>query len=127
MSANNEAKVALFSLEVVKWVVIVTLLLGAILGNYYYGKTTLYLRIVPIIILVITSICILLSTKVGKDILVFIRESKAELKKVIWPTYQETFRITLIVIVVTTFMSLILWGLDNILVRVISFITGLRF
>ncbi|PPI88297.1 preprotein translocase subunit SecE [Candidatus Pantoea edessiphila] len=126
MSTNNEAKVSLFSLEVTKWVVILTSLLTAILFNYYCKKITLYLRMIAIITLVIISICILFSTKTGKNFSAFIRESKAEIKKVTWPTYQETFRITLIVIAVTILMSLILWGLDNILVRLVSFVTTLR-
>ncbi|PPI88962.1 preprotein translocase subunit SecE [Candidatus Pantoea edessiphila] len=126
MSNNNEAKVNLFGLETAKWLIILILLLVAIIGNYYYQETTLYLRMIAIVILFIISSWILLSTKQGKKILVFTRESKAEIKKVVWPTYQETFRITLIVIAVTTIMSLILWGLDNIVVRMVSFITGLR-
>ncbi|ECE6377310.1 preprotein translocase subunit SecE, partial [Salmonella enterica subsp. enterica] len=40
---------------------------------------------------------------------------------------QETLHTTLIVAAVTAVMSLILWGLDGILVRLVSFITGLRF
>ena len=35
--------------------------------------------------------------------------------------------VLLIVAAVTAVMSLILWGLDGILVRLVSFITGLRF
>ncbi|MBK4775551.1 preprotein translocase subunit SecE [Candidatus Pantoea edessiphila] len=127
MGNNNEAKVTLFSLEIVKWLIILSLLLTAIIGNYYYEKTALYVRVIAITILLIISVCVLCSTNQGKDILVFIRESKAELKKVVWPTYRETFRITLIVIVITTLMSLLLWGLDNIIVHLVSFITSLRF
>ncbi|PPI86647.1 preprotein translocase subunit SecE [Candidatus Pantoea edessiphila] len=126
MSNNNEAKVTFFSLEIAKWIIILTLLLTAIVGNCYYQETKLYLRIIALMILVVISIFILLSMKTGKTALIFIRESKAEMKKVVWPSYQETFRITVIVIAVTILMSLLLWGLDNILVRVVSFITGLR-
>ena len=55
------------------------------------------------------------------------REARTEVRKVIWPTRQETLHTTLIVAAVTAVMSLILWGLDGILVRLVSFITGLRF
>ena len=54
-------------------------------------------------------------------------EARTEVRKVIWPTRQETLHTTLIVAAVTAVMSLILWGLDGILVRLVSFITGLRF
>ncbi|MFW3298638.1 preprotein translocase subunit SecE, partial [Enterobacter quasiroggenkampii] len=38
---------------------------------------------------------------------------------------QETLQTTLIVAAVTAIVSLVLWGLDGILVRLVSFITGL--
>ncbi len=67
-----------------------------------------------------------LTTK-GKATVAFAREARTEVRKVIWPTRQETLHTTLIVAAVTAVMSLILWGLDGILVRLVSFITGLRF
>ena len=66
----------------------------------------------------------LLTTK--KATVAFAREARTEVRKVIWPTRQETLHTTLIVAAVTAVMSLILWGLDGILVRLVSFITGLR-
>lgn len=62
----------------------------------------------------------------GKATLAFAREARVEMRKVIWPTRQETLQTTLIVAAVTAVMSLILWGLDGILVRLVSFITSLR-
>jgi len=68
-----------------------------------------------------------LLTKKGKASLEFAREARIEMRKVIWPTRHETLQTTLIVALITLVMSLILWGIDSILVRLISFITGLRF
>ncbi len=63
----------------------------------------------------------------GKATVAFAREARTEVRKVIWPTRRKTLHTTLIVAAVTAVMSLILWGLDGILVRPVSFITGLRF
>ncbi|MBS0032877.1 MAG: preprotein translocase subunit SecE [Candidatus Baumannia cicadellinicola] len=49
------------------------------------------------------------------------------MRKIIWPTSQETFYTTLIIAVTTILMSLVIWGLDIFLVNIISFITSLRF
>jgi preprotein translocase subunit SecE len=38
-----------------------------------------------------------------------------ELRKVVWPTRQETNQTTLIVVAVVIFMSLVLWALDTVL------------
>ena len=113
MSANTEAQGSGRGLEAMKWVVVVALLLVAIVGNYLYRDIMLPLRA-------------LLTTK-GKATVAFAREARTEVRKVIWPTRQETLHTTLIVAAVTAVMSLILWGLDGILVRLVSFITGLRF
>lgn len=127
MSANTEAQRSGRSLETMKWLGVVVLLVVAITGNYYYREITLPLRAVAVVVLMASAAGIALLTTKGKATLAFAREARTEVRKVIWPTRQETLHTTLIVAAVTAVMSLILWGLDGILVRLVSFITGLRF
>ena len=42
----------------------------------------------------------------------FIKESRIELKKVTWPTREETIRYTLTVIIISAALALFLGGLD---------------
>jgi len=42
----------------------------------------------------------------------FVRESRIELRKVVWPTRQETTRLTIVVIAVSAGVGLILGGFD---------------
>ena len=49
-----------------------------------------------------------------KDIYGFLSEVVIELKKVTWPSWNETKRSTLIVIVFTVMLSVFLWGSDQI-------------
>ena len=107
MSANTEAQGSGRGLEAMKWVVVVALL--------------------AVVILIAAAGGVALLTTKGKATVAFAREARTEVRKVIWPTRQETLHTTLIVAAVTAVMSLILWGLDGILVRLVSFITGLRF
>jgi len=126
MSANTEAQGSGRGLEAMKWVVVAVLLIVAIVGNYLYRDMMLPLRALAVVILIAAAGVALLTTK-GKATVAFAREARTEVRKVIWPTRQETLHTTLIVAAVTAVMSLILWGLDGILVRLVSFITGLRF
>ena len=119
MSANTEAQGSGRGLEAMKWVVVVALLLVAIVGNYLYRDIMLPLRALAVVILIAAAGGVALLTTKGK--------ARTEVRKVIWSTRQETLHTTLIVAAVTAVMSLILWGLDGILVRLVSFITGLRF
>jgi len=127
MSANTQAQGNGRGLEAVKWLIVAVLLLAAIVGNYYYREVALPLRALAVVILIAAAGGIALLTAKGRSTLAFAREARTEVRKVIWPTRQETLHTTLIVAAVTAVMSLILWGLDGILVRLVSFITGLRF
>ncbi|MBI4096373.1 MAG: preprotein translocase subunit SecE [Candidatus Levybacteria bacterium] len=51
---------------------------------------------------------------------VFLRETKDELKKVVWPTRQEVIRLTFVVIAVSLLVGLFLGGLDFIFVKIIG-------
>ncbi|WP_031343636.1 preprotein translocase subunit SecE, partial [Yersinia pestis] len=103
------------------------LLVVAIVGNYYYREYSLPLRALAVVVIIAVAGAVALMTAKGKATVAFAREARTEVRKVIWPTRQETLHTTLIVAAVTAVMSLILWGLDGILVRLVSFITGLRF
>ncbi|CAJ0992362.1 preprotein translocase subunit SecE [Pantoea sp. Nvir] len=127
MRANNEAQGSVLGLEIIKWFIVVILILIAIIGNYVYRDIMLPLRVLGVIVLVTVAGGVVLLTTKGKAIVAFVREARTEIRKVIWPTRQETLHTTLIVAAVTAMMSLILWGLDGILVRLVSFITGLRY
>ncbi|CAO95195.1 preprotein translocase subunit SecE [Erwinia tasmaniensis] len=127
MSANTEAQGNGRGLEILKWVGVVVLLVAAIAGNSWYRDVTLPLRALAVVVLMAAAAGLALLTVKGKATLAFAREARTEVRKVVWPTRQETLHTTLIVAAVTAVMSLILWGLDGILVRLVSFITGLRF
>ncbi|MGV3346760.1 preprotein translocase subunit SecE [Enterobacteriaceae bacterium LUAb1] len=127
MSANTEAQGSGRGLEIIKWVVVFALLIAAIVGNFLYRDVALLLRALVVIVLIAAAGGVALLTIKGKATVAFAREARIEVRKVIWPTRQETVHTTLIVAAVTALISLILWGLDGILVRLVSFITGLRF
>ncbi len=127
MSANAETQKSAKSLEILKWVIVLALLLSAIVGNYLYRAENLPLRALVVVIIIAVAGGIALLTHKGQMALSFAREARTEVRKVVWPTRQETLQTTLIVAIVTAIMSLILWGLDSVLVRLVSFITGLRF
>jgi len=64
-------------------------------------------------------------TQKGKAIFAFIQEAKTELKKVVWPTRQETVQTTSIVMLMVGVTGIVLWGLDSLMMWVIGKITHL--
>ena len=50
--------------------------------------------------------------------LAYLKESKTELSKVIWPTRAETVRLTLVVIIVSIIIGAYIAGLDAIFTKI---------
>ena len=67
---------------------------------------------------------LMLTTEIGKNVWLFVLESKQEVRKVVWPTREETVRTTLLVFAMVTIVGLILWFLDMFLFWGVRFLTG---
>ena len=50
--------------------------------------------------------------KKENKLLSFFKGAKSELKKVSWPTKKELANMTVVVLVVVTIMTVLIWGLD---------------
>jgi preprotein translocase subunit SecE len=125
MSASAEEQVG-GSLDTLKWGLIILILAAAIFGNYYYQDQSVLYRAIGVVGAVIVAGLIAMQTVKGKAAVLFAKESRTEVRKVVWPTRQETIQTTGIVLVATLIMSLLLWGLDSLLFEVVGFITGLQ-
>jgi preprotein translocase subunit SecE len=110
--------------DLVKWLLVFVILSMAVVGNYIFELSSLELAI-AVVVLVIVAGVIAGQTNKGRTFINFAKESRTEIRKVVWPTRQETMQTTLVVIIATIIMGLLLWGLDAILLRVVSFFTGL--
>ena len=55
-------------------------------------------------------------------VLRYLKETRAEVRKVSWPTRKEAFRLTLVVLAVTISMAIILGALDYVFSQFIGFI-----
>mgnify|MGYP000644521515 FL=1 len=114
------------SLDFLKWGVIFLLLAGAVFGNYFYAEQSVLVRAIAVVAAIIVAGLIAMQTEKGRTAVAFAKESKTEVRKVVWPTRQEAIQTTGIVLLATFIMSLVLWGLDSLLFWVVGFITGLQ-
>ncbi|EKE67381.1 preprotein translocase subunit SecE [Gallaecimonas xiamenensis] len=115
------------ALDVVVWIVIAALLVGLVAVNHFYGKdSTNLVRAVVGVAVFAAALGLATLTRKGKEALAFAKESRTEVRKVVWPTRQETVHTTLIIMAAVAIMGLLLWGMDGILVRVIGWFTGLE-
>ncbi|MBT8151698.1 MAG: preprotein translocase subunit SecE, partial [Gammaproteobacteria bacterium] len=56
-----------------------------------------------------------LQTVEGKAFWALIKGARTEIRKVVWPTRQETMQTSLMVLAVVVVVGIILWGLDTLL------------
>ena len=124
MSTNIETPSS--GMESVKWLVAIALLAGAVVGNHMFADQSVLLRAIGVVVAIAAGLAIASQTFKGRTFLAFAKEARIEVRKVIWPTRQETTHTTFIVMLATVVMALILWGLDGILFRVVGFLTGLE-
>lgn len=114
------------SFDFVKWGLVLILLAGAVAGNYIFGEESVLYRAIGVVVAIAVAGLIAMQTEKGRSAVIFAKESKTEIRKVVWPTRQEAIQTTAIVLVATFIMSIIMWGLDSVLFWVVGFITGLK-
>ena len=64
------------------------------------------------------------ATHLGQSVVGFGREARAEVRKVVWPTRQETVQTTLMVLVAVIIIGIFLWLIDMALVSAVQSLTG---
>jgi len=112
------------SMDGLKWAVTIILLIAIIVGNYMYGESVhVVARVLVLLVMGALALFSAALTEKGKTFVEFAKDSRLEVRKVVWPTRQETVQTTLIILAVSTIVGLVLWGLDGIFVRVVAFIT----
>ena len=55
----------------------------------------------------------------------FVRQVRAEVAKVVWPSRADTIRMTIMVLIMTTLLALFFVGVDQILGRFVKFLLSL--
>ncbi|MDC8829913.1 preprotein translocase subunit SecE [Alteromonas gilva] len=113
------------SMDMLKWLIVFALLAGVITANYMYGEVSVLYRALGAVVAVAIAGFIAATTTKGSTFLTFAKDSRMEVRKVVWPSRQELNQTTLIVIVATIIAALLLWGIDGILVWVVGLITGI--
>jgi len=96
----------------------------AIIINYHFSYQPLAIRLIAWIIGAFILVGLFFYTTQGQRLWVFSQASRAELRKVVWPTRQETTRTTLLVIAMVILAGLFLWAVDSFLLWAVAFVMG---
>ncbi|MDP6182250.1 MAG: preprotein translocase subunit SecE [Gammaproteobacteria bacterium] len=123
---STKAETDTTTLDTVKLGVALIILIAALVAFYYYAEVSKLARVVGLIAAVGVAAAIALQTDKGRTTASFVKESQTEVRKVVWPTRQETVQTTLVVMVVVVIIAIFLWILDMALGGIVSMAMGQR-
>lgn len=111
-------------LDTFKLLLAIAILISGIVGFYYYEAESQLYRVLGVVFAAGVAVAISATTNLGQGLIGFGREARMEVRKVVWPTRQETVQTTFMVIVAVIIIGIFLWLIDMLLAQAIQMITG---
>lgn len=111
-------------MDIAKLAAAVLLLIVGIFAFYYFAAYSSLLRVVGLLAISGAAVAIALQTAPGRQLWQFASDARMEVRKVVWPTRQETVQTTLVVMVMVFLVAMVLWLFDIVLMAILRFLTG---
>ena len=116
-------------LDAVLWLVAIALLIGSALVNqhlpaYWAPANDIWVRVGVILACIVVALGLLYATHQGKGFVRLLKDARIELRRVTWPTKQETVTTSWHVLVVVVIAAVVLWCFDYVLGWLMKFIIG---
>jgi preprotein translocase subunit SecE len=111
-------------LDPVIWIAVFAIIAAGVYGNSYFASESLLYRMIALVVLAGIAGWLAARTAKGKAFIQLGMEARTEIRKVVWPTRQETQSTTFIVVCVVFLVAIILWAVDSILTWLITLIIG---
>ena len=123
MVAKAETEVT-GKLDTFKLVIALALLVGGIVQFYYFEGESLLYRVLGLLAFIAVALGVVYTTRIGQGVWEFARDARTEVRKVVWPTRQETMQTTLMVVVMVILVGIMLWLMDMVLRWAVLLLTG---
>jgi preprotein translocase subunit SecE len=98
--------------------------IAGVAGYYVLGSDAAWLRWVAVVAGLVVAALLLAFSYYGSEFREFLASARVELRKIIWPSRQETGMTTLIVFVFVAIAGFFFWGLDLLLAWATRALTG---
>ena len=111
-------------LDTLKLVAAVALVIAGIAAFYVMGERADWQRWLAMVAGLALGILVFVTSGVGRRFWAFVLDSRIELRKVVWPSRQETMQTTLVVMAFVAIAGMFFWGLDVLLTWLTNKLTG---
>lgn len=100
------------------------LVVGGLILFYLFSDFSFLYRVLGFLVVLAVAAFLLMQTARGERALGFFKDSRTEVRKVVWPTRAETIQLTITVMIIVFLVGLFLWLLDLMLGGAFRLITG---
>jgi preprotein translocase subunit SecE len=97
---------------------------ASLVAYYYFEATPVVVRALGILVSLGIAAALVYRTQLGQFLWQFIQGSRVEIRKVVWPSRDETTKGTLAVFAFIVIMGAFFWLLDALLLYITRLITG---
>lgn len=111
-------------LDKLLWGLAFVIVITGLGGNFYFAQYSLLMRTVGFLVCAALALVVASRTVLGQKIWVLWLEAIQEVRKIHWPTRQETVQTTLAVLAMVCVMGVLLWTADFALLRAVKWLTG---
>jgi preprotein translocase subunit SecE len=111
-------------LDTLKLIAAVALVIAGIAAFYVMGERADWQRWLAMVAGLVLGILVFVTSGVGRRFWAFVLDSRIELRKVVWPSRQETMQTTLVVMAFVAIAGMFFWGLDVLLTWLTNKLTG---
>ncbi len=121
---NLRAETSGANLDTIKLAVAAFLLVIGIVAFYYLSGISTLLRVIALLVISGGAVAVAYQTEIGRQLWQFVMDSRMEVRKMVWPSRQETLQTTLVVIGMVLVLGIVLWLFDMLLMGILRFLTG---
>jgi preprotein translocase subunit SecE len=110
--------------DVLKLVLAAAALVGGMVAYYWYDQQPQVLRVLMVLGGLVAGLVLLYWSAPGRELWDYVQSSRVELRKMVWPTRQETWRTTLVVFVFVLALGVFFFIVDWVLAKGMRYVTG---
>jgi preprotein translocase subunit SecE len=111
-------------LDTLKLLLAAGILIAAIAAYYVFGESSELLRVFGLLVATVVAGFVAVQSFRGQVLWKFVQASRVELRKVVWPTREETIQTTIAVLIFALIMGVFFFSLDWALLKLTGFLTG---
>jgi len=121
---NSRVDTEVSKIDTIKLAIALLMVIGGVVGFYLYPEVSTLLRTLGLLAVIGAAAAVAYQTDKGRQLWGFFQDAQIEVRKVVWPTRQETVQTTLLVIAMVILVAIFMWLLDMFLGWAVQLLLG---